>query len=168
MEKEDMLNKGSRRAKITRVQCLELDKPFATIPKCHLKALSRYMSAFSIHVVLHQVPVNNVSFNAALYRKGNNGYRPFMYNNTVDFCRFYRNPNRFMFWKIVFFNIIAPYTNINHTCPFDHDIIVENLTLNSEMFKLIPFPEDQYMVRVKVGAYNHYKAEIKAYVEILE
>lgn len=123
------------RAKITRVECKEFDKAFASITICYLKALSRYKSAFSLYVALHQVPVDNVTvrqcnvwknsnfpflqFNAALFRKGNNGYRPFMYNHTVDFCRFYKNPNRFMFWKIVFFNIVAPASNINHTCPYD-------------------------------------------------
>ncbi|XP_019893110.1 uncharacterized protein LOC109612994 [Musca domestica] len=156
------------KAKLTRVECLEFDKAFATIPKCYLKALSRYRSAFSLHVALHQVPVTNVSFNAAFFRKGNNGYRLFMYNNTVDFCSFYKNPNRFIFWKIVFFNIIAPSSNINHTCPFDHDIIVEKLILDSEMFKMIPFPADEYMAKVKVAAYNHFKAEIKAYLQISE
>ncbi|XP_058978967.1 uncharacterized protein LOC101900992 isoform X2 [Musca domestica] len=156
------------RAKITRVECKEFDKAFASITKCYLKALSRYKSAFSLYVALHQVPVDNVTFNAALFRKGNNGYCPFMYNHTVDFCRFYKNPNRFMFWKIVFFNIVAPASNINHTCPYDHDIILEKLVLDSEMFKLIPFPADEYMVRVKIAAYNHYKAEIRAYIQISE
>ncbi|XP_061395702.1 uncharacterized protein LOC133331320 [Musca vetustissima] len=156
------------KVKFTKLECFELDKPFATIPKCYLKALSRYQSALNIHVALHQIPVNNVSFNAALYQKGNNGYRPFMYNNTVDFCSFYKNPNRFIFWKIIFFNMIAPASNINHTCPFDHDIIVKNLILDSSMFRMIPFPANEYSVRVKVAAYNHYKADIRAYVQLID
>ncbi|XP_073836294.1 uncharacterized protein [Musca autumnalis] len=155
-------------AKFTRLECFEFDKPFATVTKCRLKALSRFSSALFLHVALHQTPVTNVSFNAALLRKGSNGYRPFMYNNTVDFCRFYKNPNKFIFWKILFFKMIGPASNINHTCPFEHDIIVENLVLDGEMFKLIPFPSDEYMIKVKVAAYNNYKAEIRAYVQILE
>uniref|UniRef100_A0A1I8NL96 Uncharacterized protein n=1 Tax=Musca domestica TaxID=7370 RepID=A0A1I8NL96_MUSDO len=158
----------SRKVKFTKLECFELDKPFATIKKCQLKALSRYRSALFVHVALHQVPVNNVSVNARFFRKGSNGYRLFMYNNTLDFCAFLKNPNRFMFWKIVFTNLILPFSNINHTCPFDHDIIVEKLILDSEMFKMIPFPADEYMAKVKVAAYNHFKAEIKAYLQISE
>ncbi|XP_061386035.1 uncharacterized protein LOC133320958 [Musca vetustissima] len=117
--------------KFIKLECFEFDKPFATIPKCYLKALSRYQSALNLQVALHQVPVNNVSFNAALYHKGSNGYRPFMYNNT-------------------------------------HDIIVKNLILDSKMFRMIPFPANEYSVRIKVVAYNHYKAEIRVYVQIIE
>ncbi|XP_061386036.1 uncharacterized protein LOC133320959 [Musca vetustissima] len=156
------------KAKFTKLECFEYDKPFATIPKCYLKALSRYRTALNVHVALHQVPVNNVSFNGAFYQKSNNGYRPLMYNNTVDFCSFYKNPNRFVFWKIIFFNIIAPSSNINHTCPYNHDIIVKNLILDGEMFRMIPFPPNEYSFRIKVAAYNHDKAEIRANVQIME
>uniref|UniRef100_A0A1I8NL68 Uncharacterized protein n=1 Tax=Musca domestica TaxID=7370 RepID=A0A1I8NL68_MUSDO len=109
-----------------------------------------------------------IRFRKGQCRKGNNGYRPFMYNDTLDFCRFYKNSNRFIFWKIVFFSIVAPSSNINHTCPFDHDIIVENLILNSEMFKMIPLPEDQCMMKSRIAAYDQYKVEIRAYLQISE
>lgn len=47
--------------KFTKFECLAFDKPFADIPKCQLKALSRNKIALNLHVRLHQVPVNNVS-----------------------------------------------------------------------------------------------------------
>ncbi|XP_075153572.1 uncharacterized protein LOC142227113 [Haematobia irritans] len=151
--------------KFTNLQCEEFDKPFATFAQCRLKAINRYKVALNLHVVLHQVPVNNISLNAQLLQKGN-GYRPFMYNDTMDFCKFLKNPSRFMFWKIVWTNAIRPFSNINHTCPYDHDIIVDNVVLKSEMFQLIPFPPNEYMVRLKVGAYNHYKAEVRIFFQI--
>ncbi|XP_073838103.1 uncharacterized protein [Musca autumnalis] len=158
----------SLQVKLTKLECLEFDKPFATFKNCSLKALSRYKTALNIRVALHQVPVTNVTVNGQFFRKGSNGYRLFMYNNTVDFCAFLRNGNRFMFWKIIFSKLIQPFSNINHTCPFDHDIIVENLILDGEMFKLIPFQTDEYMINFRVAAYNHYKAEVRSYLTIIE
>ncbi|XP_037812574.1 uncharacterized protein LOC119604172 [Lucilia sericata] len=154
--------------KFTKFECFEFDKPFADIPKCYLKALARNKVALNLHVRLHQVPVPNVSVNAAYFVKGSTqNYRLFLYNNTVNFCKFLKNPNNYPFWKIVY-SIIKTASNINHTCPYNHDIIVEHLVLDSDMFKVIPFPTGDYLVILKVAAYNHYKAEIRTYFSIKE
>uniref|UniRef100_A0A1I8PET1 MD-2-related lipid-recognition domain-containing protein n=1 Tax=Stomoxys calcitrans TaxID=35570 RepID=A0A1I8PET1_STOCA len=157
------------KTKFTNLQCDEFDKPFATFKTCRLKALSRHQVSLNVHVQLHQVPVNNVTINAQLLRKGyDNGYKPFMYNNTADFCQFLKSSSRYMFWKIIFFKIVRPISNINHSCPFDHDIIVKDLILDSSMLELMPFPTNEYMVRLKVAAYNHYKAEVRVYLSIYD
>ncbi|XP_059220380.1 uncharacterized protein LOC106095155 [Stomoxys calcitrans] len=110
------------KTKFTNLQCDEFDKPFATFKTCRLKALSRHQVSLNVHVQLHQVPVNNVTINAQLLRKGyDNGYKPFMYNNTADFCQFLKSSSRYMFWKIIFFKIVRPISNINHSCPFDQN-----------------------------------------------
>ncbi|XP_037827550.1 uncharacterized protein LOC119615613 [Lucilia sericata] len=154
--------------KFTKFYCFEFDKPFADIPKCYLKVLARDKVGLNLHVRLHQVPVPNVSVNAAFLIKGSTqNYRPFLYNTTLDFCKFLKNPNRYPFWKIVYF-IIKPSSNINHTCPYSHDIIVQRLILDSSMFKFIPFPSGDYLVILKVAAYNDYKAEVRAYFSIKE
>ncbi|XP_046807509.1 uncharacterized protein LOC111683196 [Lucilia cuprina] len=148
--------------KITKFQCFEFDKPFADIPKCYLKVVARDKVALNIHVRLHQVPVPNVSINAAVFIKGSTqNYRPFLYN------KFLKNPNRHPFWKIVYF-IIKPASNINHIAPLKHDIIVQHLILDSSMFKIIPFPSGDYLVIIKVAAYNDYKAEVRAYLSLRE
>ncbi|XP_046808412.1 uncharacterized protein LOC111682575 [Lucilia cuprina] len=154
--------------KFTKFECFAFDKPFADIPKCYLKALARDKVALNLHVRLHQVPVPNVSVNAGFFIKGSTQiYRPFLYNNTVNFCKFLKNPNHLPFWKIVY-SIIKPASNINHTCPYNHDIIVNNLVLDSGMLKMVPFPTGDYLVILRVAAYNHYKAEIRSYLSIKE
>ncbi|XP_065362089.1 uncharacterized protein LOC135955658 [Calliphora vicina] len=159
---------NSLTVKFTKFVCFAFDKPFADIPKCYLKALARDTVGLDLHVRLHQVPVNNVSFNAAFLVKGSTqNYRPFLYNSTLDFCKFIKNSNRYPFWKIIYY-IIKPASNINHTCPYNHDIIVKNLTLDSSMFKMIPFPSGDYLVILRVAAYNHYKAEVRAYFSLKE
>jgi len=58
-----------------------------------------------------------------------NGYRPFMYNVTVDACRFLKNRKSspvINFWL----NVIENYTNFNHHCPFNVSIFPDNYVLN--------------------------------------
>ncbi|TMW44749.1 hypothetical protein DOY81_010171 [Sarcophaga bullata] len=114
------------------------------------------------------VTANSLQANAAFYIKSSNQrYQPFLYNTTADFCKFMRNENSYPFWKIIM-KIIKQNSNINHTCPFNHDIIVENLVLGANMIKLIPFASGDYLVALRIGAYNDYKAEVRVYVLLKE
>uniref|UniRef100_A0A1I8P0L9 Uncharacterized protein n=1 Tax=Stomoxys calcitrans TaxID=35570 RepID=A0A1I8P0L9_STOCA len=146
------------------VECEEFDKSFASFKKCYLKALARDVIALHLHVQLHELPINNITTNAQLFQKGN-GYRPFLYNTTMNLCEFFKHPKRFMFWKIIYDNF-KPYSNVNHTCPYDHDIIIDNITLNAEMMRLVPFPENDYMIQLQFAAYNVYRAKVKVYARI--
>ncbi|XP_037823176.1 uncharacterized protein LOC119611597 [Lucilia sericata] len=150
--------------KFTNVKCLEYDKPFATIPICKLKIVQRGVVAFDLHVKLHQVPVNNVSVNAELLKKAN-GYRPFLYNVSADFCQLMRNGKKFPFLNI-FILLLAKDSNINHTCPYDHDIIVRRLVLRDDMFAVMPLPNGDYLLNIRVGAYNDWKACVKVYLKV--
>ncbi|XP_059217516.1 uncharacterized protein LOC106088993 [Stomoxys calcitrans] len=154
------------KVKFFNLECEEYDRPFATFEKCYLKAVARDVVSMQLHVALHKTPINNISLHAQLFQRGM-GYRPFMYNTTLDFCEFRKKPTRSMFWKIVF-DMVSPYTNANHTCPYDHDIIIKDWSLQPDMFKLIPFPENDYMVMLQFGAYNIYRAKVKVYVRIFQ
>ena len=47
--------------KLTKIDCVEYDKPFADFRKWDLKAISRDKVGLHVHVRSHQIPVNNVS-----------------------------------------------------------------------------------------------------------
>lgn len=48
-----------------------------------------------------------------------NGFRPFMFNRTFDFCEFMlRKTNNLSFEKIIL-DIAFDKSNLNHTCPYD-------------------------------------------------
>ncbi|XP_065359849.1 uncharacterized protein LOC135953773 [Calliphora vicina] len=148
--------------KLTNLKCIEFDKPFATIPICILKVVQRGVVGLDLHVKLHQIPVNNVSVNIALSKRAS-GYKPFLYNVSADFCKLMKNGQKkfpFIYW---FTTLLGKQSNINHTCPYNHDIIVRRLILKEEMFKILPLPQGDYLFDVKVGAYNNWKALIKAY-----
>lgn len=117
--------------KFTNLKCVAYDKPFADFRQCKLKALSRNTVALYLHVQLFQVPVNNVSVNLDVYKRAN-GYRPFMFNITMDFCQFLINKKRIPFFKLLM-DTIAVYSNINHTCPFDVSTLT--LKLSKNLFK---------------------------------
>uniref|UniRef100_A0A1I8MIV3 Uncharacterized protein n=1 Tax=Musca domestica TaxID=7370 RepID=A0A1I8MIV3_MUSDO len=104
--------------------------------------------------------------NLSFYKKLN-GYRPFLYNITHDFCWFMENRKRIMLAKIIL-DLFLKESNINHTCPFDHNIIVDNVILHESQFKLLPFPRGDYMMQVKVAAYNDWKATVKMYLGIYQ
>ncbi|XP_050332809.1 uncharacterized protein LOC126760998 isoform X2 [Bactrocera neohumeralis] len=148
--------------RLTNIDCKAFDKPFADFKSCRLHVPKRGEIALSLHVRLFQIPVNNI--NVSFFKKAS-GYRPFLYNISANFCEVMANKKRFPFLKI-FFDIIAKDSNINHTCPYNHDIIVKNLVLRDDMFGRLPVPAGEYLFRLMVGAYNEWKADVKAYFSI--
>ncbi|XP_067648096.1 uncharacterized protein [Eurosta solidaginis] len=150
--------------KLTNIECKSLDKSFSDFKTCRLHVPKRGVIALDVHVELLQVPVNNVTVNLSFWKKVN-GFRPFLYNITTDFCGFMAKKKRFPFLKI-FWEILKNKSNANHTCPYVHDIIVKNLVLSDQMFNRLPAPPGEYMFKLIVGAYNEWKAEVKAYFDI--
>jgi len=47
-----------------------------------------------------------------------NGYKPFLYNLTLDFCNYMRNPHSGNLLANFGYSIIKPYSNVNHSCPY--------------------------------------------------
>ncbi|XP_029405019.2 uncharacterized protein LOC115065931 [Bactrocera dorsalis] len=152
--------------KFTNVNCITLDKPFADFAYCKLKALSRDKVALSLRVKLFEIPVNNVSLNVEFFKKYN-GYRPFLFNKTLNFCEFLRNKKRIGLLEIIF-KFLEPHSNINHTCPYNNDIIVDRLILKPNYFALLPLPAGEYRIKITVGAYNDWKAIVNVFLQTWE
>ncbi|XP_023158871.1 uncharacterized protein LOC101450628, partial [Ceratitis capitata] len=129
--------------KFTNIKCIALDKSFVAFPQCELKALSRNQAALSMITKLSQLPVENIILNLDLYKRAN-GYRPFMYNLTMDFCQFMRNKKRIPFVKLLM-DTLELYSNLNHSCPFDHNIIIKDMVLKAESMKYLPAPNGDYL-----------------------
>ncbi|XP_049314081.1 uncharacterized protein LOC109579291 isoform X2 [Bactrocera dorsalis] len=152
--------------KFTNIKCVALDKPFADFAYCKLKALSRDDVALSLRVKLFEVPVNNVSLKVEFFKKYN-GYRPFLFNKTLNFCEFLRNKKRVALLDIIF-KFLELYSNINHTCPYNNDIIVDRLILRPSYFTMLPAPAGEYRIKITVGAYNDWKAIVNVFLQIWE
>uniref|UniRef100_A0A1I8QD64 MD-2-related lipid-recognition domain-containing protein n=1 Tax=Stomoxys calcitrans TaxID=35570 RepID=A0A1I8QD64_STOCA len=150
--------------RLTNLRCEEYHPEFATFLKCRLKVIRRGVISLNVNVKLFQVPVNNVTANLSMFKKLS-GYRPFLNNVTFDFCKFMLNRKHVPVANI-FFNVFASDSNINHTCPYDHNIIVDNFVVYENHFKYFPLPRGDYMFQLKFAAYNDWKASVQAYVEV--
>ncbi|EDX03477.1 uncharacterized protein LOC6730724 [Drosophila simulans] len=148
----------------TNVKCTSFDKEFTEFEYCYLKSVNRSYKYLSLKCNLLQAPVTKIKVNVAFFKRFS-GYRPFMYNVTVDFCRFLKNPssNAFVnFW----YRMVVDYSNINHTCPYNRDIRVEKLPIgvvNFQMTEVLPFPEGDYLIESTWIAYDIKRVEVKFY-----
>ncbi|KQS30238.1 uncharacterized protein LOC6550545 isoform X2 [Drosophila erecta] len=136
----------------TNVQCESLDKDFCIFEKCLLKSVNRSYKYLSVSVKLLQLPVTKAKVHFSL-QKRLNGYIPFLYNMTIDACRFLKSPNS---------NQVALFF-------FQHDIVVDKLSydsINNKVTKMLPFPEGKYMFEMHWIAYDISRAITKFFISI--
>ncbi|XP_043641098.1 uncharacterized protein LOC122611824 [Drosophila teissieri] len=106
-----------------------------------------------------QTPVN-----VAFFKRYSN-YRRFMYNVTVDFCRFLKNPSSSPFVNF-WYRIGVNHSNINHTCPYNHDLRIEKLpveVVNYQVTEVLPLPEGDYLIKTTWLAYDIKKVEVQIF-----
>ncbi|XP_039487944.1 uncharacterized protein LOC120449509 isoform X1 [Drosophila santomea] len=148
----------------TNAQCESLDKDFSLFEYCFLKSVNRSYKYVSLKVKLLKVPITKVKVKVALYKRAN-GYLPFLYNITIDACRFLKAPNTNQI-ALYFYNLFKDYSNINHTCPFINDLVLDKMSyhsINTKVTKILPFPEGQYMIEMHWIAYDIDRAVTKFY-----
>ncbi|XP_032572102.1 uncharacterized protein LOC6609340 [Drosophila sechellia] len=131
------------------IKCESVDKEFSEFEYCYLKSVNRTYKYISVKIKLLQLPITNVKVNGALYQRLN-GYKPFLYNITVDCCKFLKN-QKYSPIASFLFDTFKGFSNINHSCPFNHDIILDKLTAESVYHRftnILPFPEGDYMLQL--------------------
>jgi len=119
---------------MTNIICTSLDESYASFEYCYLKSVNRTHKYASLRAKLHKGPVYKIKVriiikdvpnnrlyifqvNFAIYQRLN-GYKPFLYNVTVDGCKFILNQKSSPVTSFIF-NLFAPYSNMNHSCPYD-------------------------------------------------
>ncbi|KAH8307582.1 hypothetical protein KR044_003808, partial [Drosophila immigrans] len=141
----ELLFKVNGKFEFTNLEC-KIEEGSGTFDACILKSVNRTYKFATVKFypakLLHNIKVNMV------FLKRLNGYKPFLYNYTVDACKFLRNPKLGNKVAFFFYGLFAPYSNINHSCPYEN-IIVDKLPishLNYQLTKVLPFPEGDYKV----------------------
>ncbi|KAH8305492.1 hypothetical protein KR018_011945, partial [Drosophila ironensis] len=130
--------------KFSNVVCKSHNESWVTFEYCRLKAVSRDRVLLNVNaVVLH--PANDVSVHVKMWKKAS-GFKPWLFDNNIDACRFFKNTYD-PFFKIVY-NIFKDFSNINHTCPFLGPQTVKNFYLRPERLKL-PFPSGDYLLTLQ-------------------
>ncbi|XP_034665160.1 uncharacterized protein LOC117899333 [Drosophila subobscura] len=152
------------KVEFTNIKCTSLDKEFDDFEYCHLKSVNRSYKYFSLKANLYKIPITKVKVNIALLKRYS-GYKPFLYNFTVDACKFLKNrkSNRVVAY---FHDLFLAHSNMNHTCPFDHDLLVEKVSIdfiNKQFTEVLPFPTGDYLFQSNWFAYDINRAEVNVY-----
>ncbi|KAH8363457.1 hypothetical protein KR084_010650, partial [Drosophila pseudotakahashii] len=135
------------RFEFTNFICKSFDKQFGEFEYCYLKSVNRTYKYISGKFKLYQLPITKLRINFSIWKRYN-GYKPFMYNVTMNACKFLKNPSTNPVAKFVF-ESFSMYTNMNHLCPYNHDLILEKLPtdfINQRLTEVLPFPEGDYRI----------------------
>ncbi|XP_023032267.2 uncharacterized protein LOC111518784 [Drosophila willistoni] len=155
------------RVEFTNLKCVSLDKTFSDFEYCQIKAVNRSYKYFELKIQLFKVPVSNVTVNVALMKRLN-GYKPFLYNVTFDACKFIKSTNKNPVINY-FYGFLSKHSNINHTCPFNNDLLVDKVSIefvNYQVVKVLPFPEGDYAVFTNWYAYDINRADVRLYLTL--
>ncbi|EDW53587.1 uncharacterized protein LOC6612936 [Drosophila sechellia] len=134
------------RFEFTNLNCTSFDLRVGEFEYCYLKSINRSYKYFSGKYKLHQIPLPNMKVNFVMWKRLN-GYRPFLYNITVDACKFIESPKSNPVMKYILESFSA-YSNMNHSCPYSSDLILERLPigfLNHRVTEILPIPEGNYL-----------------------
>ncbi|KAH8299802.1 hypothetical protein KR044_005970, partial [Drosophila immigrans] len=146
---------------VTSINIVSKDDKYAIIEKCQIQAVNRSLKFFNLHVKLLQLPVRTVLVKWALLKQSN-GYLPFNQNYTLDACKFMRHSNHLI--NNFLYSMFKDYTNLNHTCPYDHDIIIDKFpTRSSKGFDLLFMPKGDYAIEASWYTDDVLRSEAKVY-----
>ncbi|XP_051862465.1 uncharacterized protein LOC127565835 [Drosophila albomicans] len=106
----------------------------------------------------------NVKVNVQMVKRAN-GYKPWLYNITVDACEFQRRRNNPMI-KMVF-NIFKNYSNLNHPCPYRDSVHLYGLYLKPQLIP-IPLPTGEYGLLTTWNFDNKTISTVNLYFEFKE
>ncbi|XP_033173982.1 uncharacterized protein LOC117150929 [Drosophila mauritiana] len=135
----------SSRIDFTNIKCTSVNKEFSDFEYCFLKATNRTYKYLSLKVRLYKIPIHQFTVNLGLHKRSN-GLMPFSQNVTFDGCKMVADVGNPLVSFL--FALFKPYSNINHSCPYTHDIIVDKLPthfVNQQFTKYVRFPEGDYV-----------------------
>ncbi|XP_037941299.1 uncharacterized protein LOC119674243 [Teleopsis dalmanni] len=157
----------SSHVEFTNMLCKTFDKSFVTFDYCYLKSVNRSYKYISMRAKLLQLPVTNIVFNYAMLKR-ENGYKPFLYNITFEACSFLKSQNNPV-TKFVY-NVFKDHSNVNHTCPYNHDVIIEKLDTKSFADRLsrLPIPFGQYAISGAWYVSNIHRADVALQFKIYD
>ncbi|KAH8233125.1 hypothetical protein KR026_004541 [Drosophila bipectinata] len=106
------------------VRCIVRDKKFMEYDHCFLKSVNRTFKYLSLKTKIHRLPIEECVTMVQIRKREN---RRILYNFDVklDGCKFLRDRSNVVAnWL---YQIFEPFSNMNHTCPYNHDIILEKV-----------------------------------------
>ncbi|KQS39342.1 uncharacterized protein LOC26526536 [Drosophila erecta] len=84
---------------------------------CEIKAIDRKHNMINLAVFLNRT-ISEVEIHFKMVKRENGGWHPFFYDMRVDVCQFFKNQRKFFIPNLIY-SFIKPFTNVNHTCPYE-------------------------------------------------
>ncbi|XP_069963671.1 uncharacterized protein [Bactrocera oleae] len=150
--------------RIKNVRCHSANTSVIRFEYCKLNAVRRDFKDVSLKMFVVNKPIRK-SVITIQFLKRSNGYKPFMADLKLDACSYMKKRNNFILNTLM--EVWGTYSNMNHTCPYDHDLIVEKLRLTEADFRWIPFPQGDYAFYAKF-VFNNILAQIDFFISILQ
>ncbi|XP_033149242.1 uncharacterized protein LOC117134726 [Drosophila busckii] len=141
----------------TGLKCQSVDTTYCIIEHCVMKPMRRGVKQVTGVVKLLKLPVSNISLTLQLQRRGQS--KQILYSVSIDGCKFWdtkrRNPIANALYKYFRFDA---YTNMNHSCPYNHDIIFDNFRLDDTHNWPLPISPGDYVINSSWYSYNVLRA----------
>ncbi|XP_020810855.1 uncharacterized protein LOC110186145 [Drosophila serrata] len=102
--------------KFNSLRCDLYDPELADIKQCLIKAIDRKHNMINIEALLNK-SILELKIHFKVVKRERGGWHPFLYDMTVDVCKFFRNRKKFFVTNFLY-TFLEPFTNINRTCPY--------------------------------------------------
>ncbi|KAH8247327.1 hypothetical protein KR038_002456, partial [Drosophila bunnanda] len=156
------------RVEFSNLKCVSWDPEWIDFEYCYLKAFNRSFKYLSLKAKLYKLPVNEMKVNFELFKRYS-GYKPFLYNISVDACKVVKNPKAHPIFAF-FYSLFSRYSNMNHSCPYKEDVLLDRLPIehvNNQFTKVLPFPPGDYLFHSKWMADEINRAEVDVYATLI-
>ncbi|KAH8379477.1 hypothetical protein KR009_005147, partial [Drosophila setifemur] len=153
----------------TNLNCSSYNMKYAEFSTCKIKAINRTHKYMSIYFKVYQLPITNNFFLKIKikFMRFDHGYQPFFIDLSYDGCQFLKAGTNTI--ARMFYNSFRNSSNINHTCPYNHDIILDKLwtgNLEREFGRFVPIPNGDYAIYTEWRTESIARASIKIYMRI--
>ncbi|XP_050324508.1 uncharacterized protein LOC126755832 [Bactrocera neohumeralis] len=148
--------------KFTNVQCSSFDEKFATFEMCRLRAVKRDVNELSVALkfVQSNETMRNATIRLQLMKKAS-GYKPFLYDVTVNLCEYLEKRNH-PFLNIIF-NAFGNHSTSLQRCPLRNELAIEHLQFPTGMLQGLPLPLGEYAIFASLTTESKKRVEVKLY-----
>ncbi|XP_070142363.1 uncharacterized protein, partial [Drosophila kikkawai] len=154
------------KVEFSNLKCTSWDPEWVDFEYCYLKAYNRTFRYLSLKAKLYKLPVKEIKVNFALLKRFG-GLKTTLYNITIDGCKFVKDETKANPIITYLYGFYRVYSNINHTCPYDHDIIMEKIpatVFDTQFSEILPFARGEYLFKSNWIYQSNNKASVHVYL----
>ncbi|XP_034480093.1 uncharacterized protein LOC117785927 [Drosophila innubila] len=117
-------------------------------------------------IKLLQLPVTNASLRVEVLRRG---YTQSLYHFDIDCCQFIISKRRNPIAKAIYkFLRLDTNSNVNHSCPYNNDLIIDHLQFDKDLNLHLPIGKGEYVMKMYWKIYNVLRSIIDVNMQITD